>query len=212
MSKNTKVTENKKAENKKATVAKATKTPAPKKVAEKKPAVEKPVVEKFDTKAYGQKLISEFRSDTVDLVFDSDFVDDKKGGPRAEAMNDYKYIHVFRKGTTKNCFQIYLTSKIVTIVVGKNINALMPDSDKYVKSAVIKQGKLSYYNYQVKHDNVVEVLTALVEAYKQNNTVAAEKKAAELKAKEEAKVKAKEEKAKAKEEKAKNKPKKEKTA
>lgn len=207
MSKNTKVTENKKA-----TVAKATKTPAPKKVAEKKPAVEKPVVEKFDNKAYGQKLISEFRSDTVDLVFDSDFVDDKKEGPRAEALSEYKYIHVFRKGTTKNCFQIYLTSNAVTIVVGKNINALMPDSDKYVKRAVIKQGKLSYYNYQVKHENAVEVLTALVEAYKQNNIQAAEKKATELKAKEEKAKEVKEAKAKAREEKAKNKPKKEKTA
>lgn len=177
MSKNTKATENK---NTKATVKPATKKPVEaKKPAEQKPVEPKKEVVKFDKKAYGTKLIESFKNDTVDLVFDSDFVDDKKGGPRAEAMNDYKYIHVFRKGTTKNCFQIYLSSKAVTIVVGKNINLLMPESEKYVKQGVVKQGKLSYYNYLVKHDDVVEVLTSLVEAYKQNNEQAAKKKAEE---------------------------------
>ena len=184
MSKNTKVTENK---NTKATEKTTTKKPVAKK------AEPKTEVVKFSKKDYGENLIKSFKNDTVDLVFDTDFTD----GPRAMAMSEYNYIHVFRKGTTKNCFQIYISNKVVRIVVGKNIDAMMPESKKYTKQGVVRKGKLSYYNYLVKHEDVAEVLTALIDAYKTNNAQLAEKKAAEEKTKaEKAKAPKKEVKAK----------------
>lgn len=161
--KNTKVTENK-------TVAK------------KVEKTVEPKAPKFDRKAYGSALIKNFKSDAVTLAFDTDFQD----GPRATSENDYRYIHVFRKGTTKNCFQMYTSSQNVQIVVGKNIDALMPESKKYTKKAITKAGKLSYYVYIIpteKSEDVLSTLQALVDAYKKHVAAGEEKKAAEEKAK-----------------------------
>lgn len=155
--------------------------------AEVKPAVEKPVVPKFDKKAFGTSLIQAFSgNDTIDMVFDTELEE----GVRATNEPDYKYIHIFRKGTTKNCFQAYISSNGLRYVVGKNIDALIPENEKFVKEPVEKpkgSGKISYYNYRVAHENAVEVLTLLVDTYKQFNATKAEVKAQAEKAAAEAK-------------------------
>ena len=163
-------------------------------VAEKKAVEKKPATPKFDIKAFGTTIINAFKkSPVVELVFDTEL----EGGPRALNMPDYRYIHIFRKGTTTNCFQAYISSAGVIYVVGKNINNLIPDSKKYVKDAVEKpkgSGNISYYNYRVGHEDAIEVLQLLVDTYNQFNATKAEAKA---KAEKEA-AEAKEQKAQAK--------------
>lgn len=167
--------------NNQTTTTNATETKATKAVAEK------PVVPKFDKKAFGTELIKAFsKNDTVDMVFDTELEE----GVRATNEPDYKYIHIFRKGTTKNCFQAYISSNGLRYVVGKNIDALIPENEKFVKEPVEKpkgSGKISYYNYRVAHENAVEVLTLLIDTYKQFNATKAEEKANAEKAVAEAK-------------------------
>ena len=184
MSTNTKATENVKTAKK----AVATKPVAEKKQVEKKPVAEK--APKFDVKAYGQNFIKEFKSDVVDLVFDTEL----KDGPRAVAStSDYQYIHIFRKGTQKNCFQMYLNGAGVRLVDGKNIDALIPESKAFTKRPKIKNNQVAYIDYLVSHDKAMAVLTTVVEAYKKNlakveaEKAKAEKEKAEAKAKKEAK-------------------------
>lgn len=160
---------------------------AEKKAEAKKPVEKKPATPKFSNKDFGTTVIDAFKdSPVVDLVFDTELQE----GPRATGENDYRYIHIFRKGTTKNCFQAYISSTGIIYVVGKNIDALIPANPMINREAVEKpkgSGKVSYYNYRVAHADAIKVLQILVNTYSQFNATKAEAKAQAEKAAAEAK-------------------------
>ena len=158
-------------------------------VAEKKPVVAKPTLDRQSIIKGVQEM---FKSDTtVDIVPDTTFQDEKTGVMRASGQPEYQYVHIFRKGTTKNCMQWYIKAKGSIFIIGTGLIEMIPDTDYFAKS----QHKKGYWEILTTNDNAGKTLATLVSAYaelQKNRAEAAEKKVEEQKAKkaEQKKVKA----------------------
>lgn len=126
------------------------------------------VAPKFDKQAFIKSIQESFKSDTLELVADSELED----GPRATNEADWRYVHIFKKGTTKNCYQLYLDSKKGTFVVGKALHEIMAAEGYTVAESftaeikpVMKKEKLAYYIYKVDHSQILTTLGMLEQVY-----------------------------------------------
>lgn len=156
------------------------------KAAEKQP-VEKSTP-KVDRKALVEAVKEAFKDNkTIDVVADTDFSDEKTGIMRATAQPEYRYVHIFKKDTTKNCMQWYIHPKNSIFVIGKGMIDVLPDSDIYEKHLHRK----GYWEIITNHENTEKTLTSLVSAYEklQTNKAAEAEKAAKAKAEKQAEEK-----------------------
>lgn len=148
---------------------------------------------KVDRKALVEAIKEAFKDNkTIDVVADTDFSDEKTGIMRATAQPEYRYVHIFKKDTTKNCMQWYIHPKNSIFVIGKGMIDVLPDSDIYEKHLHRK----GYWEIITSHENTEKTLTSLVSAYEklQANKAAEAEKAAKAKAEKRAEKKATKEK------------------
>lgn len=139
-----------------------TSTKAVAKTTEKK--AEKVVKAVFDKKAFFTEFRKSFtKNATVDVVADTDL-------ENSINKDEYEYIHFYKKGTTKNLFQMYVKGKDVKFVVGLALKDFIPEGDKYTitpvekKRGEDKEKKPVYLRVTSSHEDAVEVANIIIEA------------------------------------------------
>ena len=82
---------------------------------------------KVDMKTLAQSIEVAFKKhELVDVIADTNLEN-----PTALSYDDYRFIHFYRKGTTKDMFQLYLTSKSGKFIIRNRVAELLgKDVDK----------------------------------------------------------------------------------
>ena len=136
-----------------------TKKPAP--VAEKK--TEKQKTPKVSLKDIATKVEADFKkSQTLDVIADTNLET-----PTAISYADYKFVHFYNKGTTKDLFQLYLGARVSTFIIrtkaaqflGKDVEAT--PAEKKVNG----EKKVIHVLVKCPTENVTDVANKIVEAY-----------------------------------------------
>lgn len=151
---------------------KGTKKPETKKPEAKKPAEKKPVAEKkpekqktpkVSLKDAATKVEADFKTNpTLDVIADTNLEN-----PTAISYDDYKFIHFYNKGTTKDLFQLYLGARVSTFIIrtkaaqflGKDVEAT--PAEKKVNG----EKKVIHVLVKCPTENVSEVAVKIIEAY-----------------------------------------------
>ena len=126
--------------------------------------VEAVVAEKFDRKGFFSTVQKAFaKSKDVDVVADTE---------REESINatEYEYIHFFKKGTTKNLFQMYVKSKNVKFVVGMTLKDFLKQGEKYTIDPIEKKNKdgekkVTCVVVTCEHEDAIAVAETIISAY-----------------------------------------------
>lgn len=142
---------------KKAVETSTTKAVEINKAAEKK--VEKVT---FDKKAFYTEFRKAFAKDQlVDVTADTDL-------ENSVNKDEYEYIHFFKKGTTKNLFQMYVKKGDVKFVVGMALKDFLKQGDNYTMQEVEKkrgdEKKPVYIRVSCSHADAVAVAQTILQA------------------------------------------------
>lgn len=154
------------------------------KVAEEIKAEVKKVV-KLDLKELSSEVEKHFTNNkVVDVIADT-----RLDNPTALTYDDYKFLHFYKKGTTKDLFQGYL-GKTCTFIIRTSVSEFLGEDvvTKEIHKKVKGEDKVIHIEVKCPIDTVNEVAEKIIEACQQRDTVAAqvkEEKAKEQKAKKE---------------------------
>ena len=141
----------------------------------KKAATEKKVEKvKFDKKAFYTEFRKAFAKDTlVDVVADTDL-------ENSINKDEYEYIHFFKKGTTKNLFQMYVKAGDVKFVVGMALQDFLKQGKNYTITPVEKkrgedgEKKPVYLRVSCSHEDAVAVAQTILQAQTEKLSVVVE--------------------------------------
>ena len=153
-----------------------------------KAAVEqKEVKVAFDRKAFYTEFRKSFTKDQiVDVQADTDL---------ENSINkvEYEYIHFFKKGTTKNLFQMYVKGGDVKFVVGLTLKDFLKQGKNYAIQPVEKkrgdEKKVVCFRIICSHEDAVDVAKTILEAYSTKTATIVEVPEKKTKAKKNTKAK-----------------------
>lgn len=138
---------------------------------------------KVDRKVLAESIETAFKENkVVDVIADTNLET-----PTALSYEDYKFIHFYRKGTTKDLFQLYITGKTGEFFVRKQAAEFLGD-DVEKKPAMKKikgEQKVIHVIVKCPIDTVLEVAEKILAACAENDKLVAkakEEKEAEKKA------------------------------
>ena len=127
---------------------------------------------KFDKKAFFTEFQKAFAKDQlVDVVADTDL---------AESINkdEYEYIHFFKKGTTKNLFQMYVKANDVKFVVGMALKDFLKQGKNFTMQEVAKkrgeEKKAVYIRVACTHEDAIAVAQTIIQAQSEKMSVVVE--------------------------------------
>ena len=127
---------------------------------------------KFDKKAFFTEFQKAFAKDQlVDVVADTDM-------PESINKDEYEYIHFFKKGTTKNLFQMYVKNGDVKFVVGMALKDFLKQGKNFTMTEVEKkrgeEKKAVYIRIACTHEDAVVVAQTIIQAQSEKMSVVVE--------------------------------------
>ena len=128
----------------------------------------------FDRKAFYTEFRKAFEKNTmVDVQADTEL-------PETVNEEEYEYIHVFKKGTTKNLFQMYVKKGDVKFVVGMALQDFLKQGKNYTITPVEKkrgedgEKKPVYLRVSCSHEDAVAVAQTILQAQTEKLSVVVE--------------------------------------
>lgn len=156
---------------------------------------------KVDKKVLAESIETAFKkNEVVDVIADTNLET-----PTALSYEDYRFIHFYRKGTTKDLFQLYITGKSGEFFVRKQAAELLGEDVNQTPAYKKIKGERKIIHIIVKCpiETVPEVAEKIITACTENDKLVEQKKAEKQAAKKEAKKVTKEKETKPKKEPAK---------
>lgn len=133
----------------------------------------------FDYKALAESIEKAFKSNkTVDVVVDTKL----EKGPQNTCEADYRYIHFYNPGTTKNMFGLYIKKNVAKFAVAASLASVLDKS--LTVQPVIKKNKkgeerVAYLVVSCGYTDIQSTAEKIIAAYQ--NRPKTEKKVAEKK-------------------------------
>lgn len=128
-------------------------------------SVEKKEVVKFDAKAYSETVAEAFKDNTV-VDVKADYALDY---PRSTTEPEWSYIHFFKKGTEKDLFKMYNTSRGTRFAISAKAYGEISEDEKYTTVPVTrnKNGEkhMVYADVKCSHEDAIYVANAIIKAY-----------------------------------------------
>lgn len=130
----------------------------------------------FDYKALAESIEKAFKSNkNVDVAVDTKL----EKGPQNTCEADYRYIHFYNPGTTKNMFGLYIKKNVAKFAVASSLAAVL-DKSLTVQPVVKKNKKgeerVAYLVVSCEYDKIPATAEKIIEAYQ--NRPKTEKKSA----------------------------------
>ena len=131
----------------------------------------------FDYKALAESIEKAFKSNkSVDVVVDTKL----EKGPQNTCEADYRYIHFYNPGTTKNMFGLYIKKNVAKFAVASYLAGVLDKSltvTPVVKKNKSGEARTAYLVVSCAYADIQTTAEKIISAYQSNPKVKTEKKA-----------------------------------